>query len=103
MSEPTQIEVEGGVRVVLTWEDQTQSAVTARTLRASCPCADCHSPVGAQRLAAILAGPSQISIEAARLVGAYGINFEFAPDSHHTGIFTFDQLHQLGSTQPNSD
>ncbi|MGI8513951.1 MAG: hypothetical protein ACR2NT_02210 [Acidimicrobiia bacterium] len=36
-----------------------------------------------------------------RLVGAYAVNFEFAPDSHRTGIFTFDQLRQLGSSEVN--
>lgn len=102
MNEPDRIDVEGGTRVVLTWEDQAQTAVTARTLRAGCPCADCRSEAGAARLAAILAGPVEIRIETAHLVGAYAVNFEFAPDSHRTGIFTFDRLRELGSTEPSS-
>ena len=32
----------------------------------------------------------------ARIVGAYGINFTFAPDDHHTGIYPYDRLRQLG-------
>jgi DUF971 family protein len=102
MIEPARIDVEGGTRVVLSWEDQTQTAVTARTLRAACQCADCRSEAGASRMAAMLGGPVEIRIETARLVGAYAVNFEFAPDSHRTGIFTFDQLRQLGSTKRNS-
>jgi DUF971 family protein len=102
MKMPARIDVEGGTGVVLTWEDQTQTAVTARTLRAACPCADCRSEPRASRAAAILDGPVEVRIKTARLVGAYAVNFEFAPDSHRTGIFTFDQLRQLGSTKRNS-
>jgi DUF971 family protein len=102
MNVPARIDVEGGTRVVLTWEDQTQTAFTARALRAACPCAGCGSEAGASRAAAILGGPVEVMIKTARLVGAYAVNFEFAPDSHSTGIFTFDQLRELGSTEPNS-
>jgi len=96
------IDVEGGTRVVLTWEDETQTAVSARVLRAACPCAGCGSEAGASRAAAILGGRVEVKIKTARLVGAYAVNFEFAPDSHSTGIFTFGQLRELGSTEPNS-
>jgi DUF971 family protein len=101
MKVPARIDVEGGTRVVLTWEDQTQTTITARTLRAGCLCADCRSEEGPPRIAAVLGGPVEIMIKTARLVGAYAINFEFAPDSHRTGIFTFDQLRELGSTESN--
>ncbi|CAN5873056.1 DUF971 domain-containing protein [soil metagenome] len=101
MNLPARIDVEGGTRLVLTWEDETQTAVTARTLRAACPCASCRSDTGAKRRAAVLGGPVEIRMETARLVGAYAVNFEFAPDSHRTGIFTFDQLRQLGSSEVN--
>ena len=57
---------------------------------------------GPPRIAAILSGPVEIMINTARLVGAYGVNFEFAPDSHRTGIFTFDRLRELGSTASNT-
>ncbi|MBT8250350.1 MAG: DUF971 domain-containing protein, partial [Acidimicrobiia bacterium] len=31
------------------------------------------------------------------LVGAYAINFGFAPDGHHTGIYSFDSLRALAT------
>jgi ubiquinone/menaquinone biosynthesis C-methylase UbiE/DUF971 family protein len=99
MKVPARIDVEGGTRVVLTWEDNTQTTITARTLRAGCLCADCRSEAGQPRIAAVLGGQEEIIIKTARLVGAYAVNFEFAPDSHRTGIFTFDQLSDLGSTE----
>ena len=51
-------------------------------------------------MAVILSRPDDVRIERAALVGAYGVNFEFAPDSHSTGIFTFEQLGELGSPEP---
>ena len=65
-------------------------------------CAGCGSEAGASRAAAILGGPVEVKIKTARLVGGYAVNFEFAPASHSTGIFTFGQLRELGSTEPNS-
>jgi DUF971 family protein len=32
------------------------------------------------------------------LVGAYALNFTFAPDHHHTGIYPFDRLRLLGES-----
>jgi DUF971 family protein len=80
MNVPARIDVEGGTCVVLTWEDETQTAVSARALRAGCPCAGCGSEAGASRAAAILGGPVEVKIKTARLVGAYAVNFEFAHD-----------------------
>ncbi|MFQ5967914.1 MAG: gamma-butyrobetaine hydroxylase-like domain-containing protein [Acidimicrobiia bacterium] len=38
-------------------------------------------------------------IEAASMVGAYAVNFTFGPDAHRTGIFSFEQLHELGTSE----
>ena len=97
MEVPVKIEVESGTRVILTWANDPGSVIEAHILRGACPCADCRSPAGAQRKQVILAQPGAITIESAKLVGAYGINFEFAPDSHRAGIFPFDLLLELGS------
>lgn len=94
---PARIEVVGGDRVELTWPDGHVQELSARALRAACPCATCRDPAGAERTALTLAGPVPVSITGAKLVGDYAINFVFAPDGHHTGIFAFDHVRSLES------
>ncbi len=95
MDVPERIEVEGGDRVMLTWPDGRHQVLTARELRTHCPCATCRDPAGAERTALTLGGPVPVEITDAKLVGDYAINFVFAPDGHHTGIFAFDYLSSL--------
>ena len=100
MEVPSLIEVADAVRLVLTWEDGTRTTISAPALRAACLCADCRSEAGGQRKASVLSDPESIRIEGANMVGAYAVNFIFAPDAHHTGIFSFEQLRDLGAQAP---
>lgn len=59
-------------------------------------CAECRSDQGMARKKAVLAGERAITIDHAELRGAYAISFTFGPDSHSTGIFTWDLLRELG-------
>ncbi len=95
MEVPARIEVVEGEQVELTWPDGHRQELTARELRAACPCATCRDPAGAERTVLLLGGPVPVMITDARLVGDYAINFTFAPDGHHTGIFAFDYLRSL--------
>ena len=95
MQVPTRIEVEGGARMVLTWEDGAVQELSARELRASCPCAGCRDPAGAERLQLLLGGPMPVTIDEAALVGDYAVGVVFGPDAHRTGIFSFDYLRSL--------
>jgi DUF971 family protein len=90
------IEVAGRSHVTLTWENEVTELEASR-LRGACVCADCRSEPGMKRTAAVLAGDRPVSIERAELRGAYAINFTFGPDGHDTGIFTWDQLRDLGN------
>ena len=100
MDVPSLIEVDEGERVLFTWEDGSRTSISAPALRASCLCADCRSDAGAQRKARVLLEPESIRIEGASMVGAYAVNFVFAPDNHRTGIFSFEQLQELGTSVP---
>ncbi len=82
--------------MVLAWPDGHSQELTARELRAACPCATCRDPAGAERTELVLGGPVPVEIGEAKLVGDYAINFVFTPDGHHTGIFAFDYLRALG-------
>lgn len=98
MDVPSRIEVEGGRRIELTWDDGTVSSLAARDLRAACECATCREPSGQQATQAVLDRSDQIEVLDAKLVGAYALNFTFAPDDHHTGIYPFDRLRRLAET-----
>ena len=95
MEVPARIEVEDGARVVLTWGDGTSQTLSARELRASCPCAGCRDPAGAERVRLLLGGPVPVTIDDAGLVGDYALGFVFGPDAHRTGIFSFEYLKTL--------
>ena len=94
MDPPSRIEVEGGVRMTLSWSDGT-ATIDARALREACMCAECRSEPGALRKAEVLAGPDAITIAGAELRGAYAVNIMFGPDGHSAGIFTWELLRSL--------
>lgn len=93
MDIPERIEVEEGATLVLTWEDGAVTALTAPALRAACECATCLGPDGGPSW---MGDAATVRILDASLVGAYALNFTFAPDDHHTGIYPFDRLRALG-------
>ncbi len=93
MDIPERIEVEEGAALVLTWPDGAVTTVAAPALRAACDCATCLGPDGR---ASWIGDAATVRILSASLVGAYAINFTFAPDDHHTGIYPFDRLRGLG-------
>jgi len=92
---PSRIEVAAGTELVVTWEGQAPASVTASVLRAACQCADCRSDAGLARTGGVLRRSDEIRITGARLVGAYAVSLDFAPDNHTTGIFSYELLHRL--------
>lgn len=103
MQVPERIEVEGKRQVELTWLDGHRQVLSARELRAACPCAACREPDGARRTALVLGGPVPVEIDGAELVGDYAITFTFSPDAHRTGIFSWDYLRELSPEPPLPD
>jgi len=95
---PEKIEVNDGRAVVITWSDGMVQTITAPELRGACMCAACREDAGAQVTASLLEQPDQIRISAAALVGAYAINFGFAPDNHSTGIYAYDSLRAMAES-----
>ncbi len=90
--EPERIEVIGGSRVEITWDDGAVTAYTAPELRAACMCAGCREAAGAAATRAVLAGATPVTITEAALVGGYALRFVFGPDGHGTGIYPFEKL-----------
>ena len=92
MQVPQRIEISDGDVVVFTWEDGSETRWSAVELREACQCAACREPQGREQTALVVGGPVPVTITDARLVGGYAITFDFAPDGHGTGIYSFDAL-----------
>ena len=92
--EPLRIEVIDRAELHVEWADGATTSLTAVELRAACPCADCGTVPAADRTSAAF---SDATVEAADLVGSYGVSFVFGPDGHSTGIYSFSDLRRYSS------
>ena len=91
-SGPAKIDVDRHTGVTLTWSDGRVDLFDLAELRANCPCAECRERRKAGQAVWPRSGSHQpLSILDARLVGAFGIGFEWS-DGHGTGIYTWDAL-----------
>ena len=66
---PERIEVAGGTEVIITWDDGEPTSFTAAQLRGACQCAECREEAGRRQTERILAGPEEVTIIDAKLVG----------------------------------
>jgi ATP-binding protein involved in chromosome partitioning len=98
MNAPSRIEITGGTKLVVTWEDGIPTSIRAADLRAACQCADCRSDAGIARKGSVLGRADEIRISGAHIVGAYAVGLEFAPDGHSTGIFSYELLARISSS-----
>jgi len=48
----------------------------------------------------VLRRSDEIRITGARIVGAYAVSLDFAPDGHTTGIFSYELLDRLATSDP---
>lgn len=89
MEVPTRIELDGGVRLTLTWADGSVSEFEATELRKACPCASCEGSAGGWVF-------PNVTIDRIEQAGAYGLRLSFAPEGHEAGIYTYEYLRSLG-------
>lgn len=92
-----------GSDVAIKWEDGRESFISLETLRRACPCAGC---IGERDVMGNLhKGPEQPltarSFQLVRMarVGGYAIQPVWA-DGHATGIYSFEYLRGLDTSQP---
>jgi DUF971 family protein len=91
-SGPAKIDVDRNEKVTLTWNEGKVVTFDLLELRANCPCAECRERRKADQPIWPRAGsPRPLRILDARLVGGFGIGFEWN-DGHGTGIYTWDAL-----------
>ncbi len=90
--EVVDVEVRRTEAVQVTYADGEVAVFPVAELRAVCPCAGCRgkrergTPVWP-----VPGGPSEITVDDAELVGAWGISLRWS-DGHDTGIFSWDAL-----------
>jgi DUF971 family protein len=78
--------------MTLVWADGHKAHFAILDLRLNCPCAECRTR--RESGTTIWPGansPQPLRLLDARLVGAYGIGFDWN-DGHSTGIFSWDAL-----------
>lgn len=85
-------------KVTLTWDDGKVTAVTARTLRQACPCAECVDEWTRKRTFDPAKIPEEMKILEVAPVGNYALSFGFA-DAHRTGIFNWSFLREVSEKQ----
>ena len=93
---PVEIDRSTETEVRIRWADGHETVYPARRLRLMCPCADCVDEVSGVRTLDPETVPEDIRALAARLVGRYGVEFDWS-DGHGTGIYTFETLRRFGS------
>jgi DUF971 family protein len=86
-------------RLSLRWSDGVESAVSARTLRQHCPCAECVEEWTGRRTFAEASIPEGMKLVEVQPMGNYALTFTFG-DLHRTGIFKWDYLRQLSEQRP---
>ena len=99
---PVKLQIVEPASLLIEWSDGRRQQYPLAELRRHCPCATCREKHKGedQKPAALLpvlplAEAAPVRIVAMKPVGnyAYGITFS---DGHDTGIYTFEQLRELG-------
>lgn len=95
---PLSLNVEGGDRLVIEWNDSVRHVLTWATLRKNCPCAGCRTEREKPPPLFPILKPEEAQPPKPRAidpVGRYAYQIHWN-DGHDSGIFTFDVLRQLG-------
>jgi len=94
-STPTKIKKINPGELMIVWADGSESHYPAPVLRRECPCASCRDEMTGTRILLPIHVPDDLEFRKINLVGQYALQFEWT-DGHHTGIFSFDFLRELG-------
>ena len=100
--QPTSLELTSPDRLQIVWSDGQVRHYPVRELRDSCPCASCREkrrappppPTELPVLSAAEAQPLRITLMQPQGHYAYAIHFS---DGHDTGLYTLEDLRELGS------
>lgn len=97
MATPTEIRLRRAERrLEVDFDDGARFSLPAEYLRVESPSAEVQGHTPAERKT--IPGRRNVSILALEPVGNYAVRILF-DDSHDTGIYSWDYLHELGRTQ----
>jgi ATP-binding protein involved in chromosome partitioning len=96
--EPERVELADNGDLLVRWPDGLEGRFTAYDLRVACPCAACVDEDTGQRTLNPKQIPLDIRINKIEKVGRYALTLEFS-DHHDTGIYRYDLLRALATTQ----
>ena len=97
MNPPITIERPKPYLLKIVWQDKSEHIIQLEKMREECPCAACQGEeIMGQRISFGIKTflPGMNELEALIPVGNYGIQANWK-DGHHTGIYTWEKLHQL--------
>ncbi len=99
-TEPTGVDLRDSQReLVVSWADGSATAIPYRELRLGCRCALCVDELTGKPLLDPATVPEDVGVADCWQVGLYGLQIAWTT-GHRTGIYTWERLRGLGSTEP---
>jgi len=98
---PKQIKVKDKNKLYIKWTDETETVIGLKYLRDECPCAVCKGEtvlLKTYRPAKKETTPGMYDIADIKTIGGYAIQITWK-DGHNTGLYTWDNLRQLGENE----
>ncbi len=101
---PKQIKIIEKTKLLIKWDDDSETMVGLKYLRDECPCAGCKGEtilLKTYRPAKPAStSPEMYKVKDIQVVGGYAIQITWK-DGHNTGIYTWDYLKKLAEDENN--
>jgi DUF971 family protein len=99
---PVKIKILEKTKLLIVWDDETQSLIDIRYLRNECPCAVCKGETVLLKTYRPAKPPAEhpesYNIKNIQPVGEYAIQITWK-DGHDSGIYTWEYLKELEKSQ----
>jgi DUF971 family protein len=101
MAAPTEIALETPDCLKIVWDDGVTLRYPVRALRDRCPCATCRekkkAPAPPPTQLTVLSPAETLPLRITKMqpIGRYAYAIHFS-DGHNTGLYTLDQLREIG-------
>jgi DUF971 family protein len=101
---PKQIKIADKTKLLIKWNDYSESTINLKYLREECPCANCKGETILFKTfrpeKKMGETPEMFKIKNIETVGGYAIQVTWK-DGHNTGIYSWDYLKKLEANQDN--
>ncbi len=100
---PQQIKIQDKDKLLIKWNNDTESKITLKYLRDECPCANCKGETILLKTyrppKPAMLSPVMYVVQKIQTVGGYAIQISWK-DGHNTGIYSWDYLKKLAEDEP---